>query len=98
MGITDEGVRLTLRLPERLRNALGRQAVKNHRSLNSEIVSQLNDSSLLKDNYLEESQSTYSVSSEKFDSVCKNLSSREKDILLRLIGLLNEKKYVEPND
>ncbi len=45
MGISDEGVRLTLRLPEELRQRLGQSAIANHRSLNSEIVAQLEDAS-----------------------------------------------------
>ena len=38
MGVTDEGTRFTLRLPEQLRDLLHQSANDNHRSLNSEIV------------------------------------------------------------
>ena len=38
MGVTDEGTRFTLRLPEQLRDSLHKSANDNHRSLNSEVV------------------------------------------------------------
>jgi hypothetical protein len=41
MGIADEGVRLTLRLPEALRDQLLRRARLNTRSMNSEIIATL---------------------------------------------------------
>lgn len=41
MGVTDEGVRLTLRLPEKLRDSLLQSANSNHRSMNSEIIAKL---------------------------------------------------------
>ncbi len=39
MGITDESVRITLRLPEILRDSLLQLSRENRRSMNSEIVS-----------------------------------------------------------
>jgi len=41
MGVKDESVRITLRLPESLRNSLLISARSNRRSMNSEIVSLL---------------------------------------------------------
>jgi len=38
MGVQDNYVRFTLRLPEKLRDDLDKIAKMNHRSLNSEIV------------------------------------------------------------
>lgn len=39
MGITDESVRITLRLPEMLRDLLLQLSRENRRSMNSEIIS-----------------------------------------------------------
>ncbi len=44
MGISDSGTRITLRLPEQLHNQLVARARQNQRSLNSEIVYALLDS------------------------------------------------------
>lgn len=41
MGVADEGVRLTLRLPEELRDSLLKTSNGNHRSMNGEIVAKL---------------------------------------------------------
>ncbi len=41
MGVTDESVRITLRLPEKVRDSLLLSARANRRSMNSEIVSAL---------------------------------------------------------
>jgi len=38
MGVVDNYVRFTLRLPEELRDELTKIAKQNHRSLNSEVV------------------------------------------------------------
>jgi hypothetical protein len=41
MGVTDESVRFTLRLPEQLRDSLLKSSNDNHRSLNSELITVL---------------------------------------------------------
>lgn len=43
MGIADEGVRLTLRLPEALRDRLLQRSRRHRRSMNSEIVAILGE-------------------------------------------------------
>jgi len=53
MGVVDNYVRFTLRLPEELRDELTKIAKQNHRSLNSEVVVMLQNG---RDSYYEKAQ------------------------------------------
>ena len=53
MGVADNSVRFTLRLPEELRDQIMKIAKENHRSLNSEIVVMLQNG---RDAHIEESK------------------------------------------
>ena len=77
MGVTDEGVRLTLRLPEQLRNSLLQSANNNHRSMNSEIIAKL-----------ESLQADPTASTDKLlDTLVANCSQISDDIISLLVDL-----------
>jgi len=86
MGVTDESVRVTLRLPEALRNSLLQNARGNRRSMNSEILSVLE---------------TYSGAStlpeggndsiEELMASCRGLSGESLSVLLQLTRLMQRR-------
>ncbi len=80
MGLADEGIRLTLRLPEQLRDRLLRQSRQSMRSMNSEIIAILEKSINLDENEL---QMDYPKQSEQSNQ--QHLEIREPDEVADLI-------------
>ena len=83
MGVTDESVRVTLRLPEALRNSLLQNARGNRRSMNSEILSVLetySGASTLPEGGID--------SIEELMASCRGLSGESLSVLLQLTRLM----------
>lgn len=103
MGISDEGVRLTLRLPESLRDKISKRARKNFRSLNSEIVTILenagsaeNGAAANRTNQINEEPSDYQIAGPRklskanaaLAEKCAYLSPQQVKALLPIVELL----------
>ncbi len=83
MGIADDYIRLTLRIPETLHKALLKNTRQSKRSMNSEIIFLLEQStSASKSSTSKGSENSYAIRIE-------NLSSDEKDAFERLVSNLN---------
>ena len=97
MGISDDGIRLTLRLPEKLRNKIAKRARQNFRSLNSEIVNILENADFVSSNSVNENVASYAGSSSgktnrELAQTCEELPEHYAQALLPVVKLLGNKK------
>lgn len=96
MGVADEGVRLTLRLPEALRDRLLQRSRKNRRSMNSEIIAILGEAADLDPVYRSKErgfeQVEESLSSEVVQQMLdeyQQLPPQQAHLLLALVRTMN---------
>ncbi|MCU7835199.1 MAG: Arc family DNA-binding protein [gamma proteobacterium symbiont of Taylorina sp.] len=89
MGISDGGIRLTLRLPEDLRDQLLLSSRENIRSMNSEIITLLEQSLInrKKPHNLKEEQGNYSTQKTISDQF-NRLKPEQQQLIAQLIGEL----------